>query len=450
MTSRRSPTSADIESIAADVAQQALMAMEVEETSLQVVRNKKNEFNTRCLLSWYCSVMQDLQFRSAHLKLMRNSPFHAYVKCEMVTYPISLIVDLMTRFDGEEHFKIGPCSLPFRPLDLATVMGIPNFGSPINLKADGTKASLHCILGCKKMMNKHNIHLKLREYIPQEGALAVEISVKLWFALLCSYFFFPTSGRSGLLSILPYLDDLHEMKNANWAAAIHEYLISGVKAFGTEAASSKTIFLTGCVPALGVQSECKEEQGTPPFSLELGSCTDCLEVDRPMRKRWTAFHREMIRGSQHYKKQMKKNSPSKGESSKKEEIICYECKKPGHMRGECPELHKKFKKDTRRKPKAMIATWSNDEEETSSEEENNEPSVCLMAQEEESSEAVGEQTSSDIDGDDHETQFTVGEQTSNDVDGDDHVRDSFCRGLGVFDGIATDRLISVAILATDL
>ncbi|MQM18357.1 hypothetical protein Taro_051346, partial [Colocasia esculenta] len=65
-------------------------------------------------------------------------------------------------------------------------------------------------------------------------------------------FLLPTSGRSRLLSILPYLDDLHEMKSANWAVAIHEYLISRVKAFVTGAASSKTIFLTGCVPALGV------------------------------------------------------------------------------------------------------------------------------------------------------------------------------------------------------
>ncbi|MQL74777.1 hypothetical protein Taro_007143 [Colocasia esculenta] len=251
MASRRSHTSAEIESIAADAVQQALMAMEVEETSLAVVRNKKNEFNMRCSLSFYRSVMQDLHFRSAHLKTMRNSPFHAYVKCEMVTYPISFIVDLMRRFDGEERFKIGPWSLPFRPSNLATVMGIPNIGSPINLNADGTKASLRRILGSKKTMDRHNVHLKLKEYVPQEGELAVEISVKLWFALLCSCFFFPTSGTSGLMSILPYLDDLHEMKNANWAAAIHEYLISGVKAFGAAAGSSKTIFLTGCVLTLG-------------------------------------------------------------------------------------------------------------------------------------------------------------------------------------------------------
>ncbi|MQM16352.1 hypothetical protein Taro_049307 [Colocasia esculenta] len=120
MASRRSPTSAEIESIAANAAQQALIAMEVDETSLEV--------------------------------------------------------------------------------------------------ADGTKASLRCILGSKQTMD---------------------------------------SGRSGLLSIMPYLDDLHEMKNINWAATIHEYLISGVKAFETAVACSKTIFLTGCVPVLGF-SDLKE------------------------------------------------------------------------------------------------------------------------------------------------------------------------------------------------
>ncbi|MQL84028.1 hypothetical protein Taro_016531 [Colocasia esculenta] len=167
MASRRSPTSAEIKSIAVDAAQQPLIAMEVDEISLEVVRNSN-----------------------------------------ISSYPES---------------------------DLC------------RMKADGTKASLRRILGSKQMMDRHNVLLKLTEYVPQEGELAVEIS----FALLCSCFFFPTSGRSGLLSILPYLDDLHEMKNANWAAAIHEYLISGVKAFRTAAACSKTIFLTGCVPALG-------------------------------------------------------------------------------------------------------------------------------------------------------------------------------------------------------
>ncbi|MQL77116.1 hypothetical protein Taro_009530 [Colocasia esculenta] len=213
MAPRRSPTSADIESIAADAVQQALMSVEFEETRLQV--ELASEVDEKFTIS-----------------------------------------------------RIGPCSLPFRPSDIATVMGIPNVASPIDLKTDGTKASLRRILGSKQTMDRHNIHLKLKEYVPQEGALAVEISVKLWVALLCSCFFFPTSGRSGLLSILPYLDDLHEMKNANWAAAIQEYLISGVKAFRTVVGSSKTIFLTGCVY---LEVNVRDEQPTASRRLTASS-----------------------------------------------------------------------------------------------------------------------------------------------------------------------------------
>lgn len=38
------------------------------------------------------------------------------------------------------------------------------------------------------------------------------------------------------------------------------------------------------------------------------------------------------------RKFLKKNANKKGEPSKKEEIIFYECKKVGHMRCQCPEL----------------------------------------------------------------------------------------------------------------
>ncbi|GAV74122.1 zf-CCHC domain-containing protein/DUF4219 domain-containing protein/UBN2 domain-containing protein, partial [Cephalotus follicularis] len=44
----------------------------------------------------------------------------------------------------------------------------------------------------------------------------------------------------------------------------------------------------------------------------------------------------------------------KGESSKLEEIICYECNKPGHYKSDCPRLKKKDL--VKKKNKAMIAT----------------------------------------------------------------------------------------------
>ncbi|GAV80652.1 zf-CCHC domain-containing protein/DUF4219 domain-containing protein/UBN2 domain-containing protein, partial [Cephalotus follicularis] len=52
-------------------------------------------------------------------------------------------------------------------------------------------------------------------------------------------------------------------------------------------------------------------------------------------------------------KVFKKNNTKKGEPSKIEEIICYECNKPGHYKSDCPRLKKK---EQVKKKKAMIAT----------------------------------------------------------------------------------------------
>ncbi|MQL82183.1 hypothetical protein Taro_014650 [Colocasia esculenta] len=66
-------------------------------------------------------------------------------------------------------------------------------------------------------------------------------------------------------------------------------------------------------------------------------------------------------------------------------IVCYECKKPGHMRGECPKLKKKLKKDkfTFKKAKAMMATWSDEDEEDNAQGSSRDEEIqCLMARSE--------------------------------------------------------------------
>ncbi|KAH9779205.1 hypothetical protein KPL71_007643 [Citrus sinensis] len=63
----------------------------------------------------------------------------------------------------------------------------------------------------------------------------------------------------------------------------------------------------------------------------------------------------------------------KNQKEKKEVIIWYECKKPGHIRSECPLLNKL-------KKKAMVATWDDIDEDSSDEEESQEVSnLELMA-----------------------------------------------------------------------
>ena len=71
--------------------------------------------------------------------------------------------------------------------------------------------------------------------------------------------------------------------------------------------------------------------------------------------------------------------------------VCYECKKPGHFKDECPNLKKKEEKEkTKKKPtwkgdknkKAFKATWSDSSESEDNEEEGEEATeevnLCLM------------------------------------------------------------------------
>ncbi|MQL91673.1 hypothetical protein Taro_024289 [Colocasia esculenta] len=79
-----------------------------------------------------------------------------------------------------------------------------------------------------------------------------------------------------------------------------------------------------------------------------------------------------------------------GKEVKRSEPICYECKKPGHLKAECPKLKKvEFKKNDnvkrfkKYKKKAMAAAWNNesdsDSESSSNEEEEEKANLAFMA-----------------------------------------------------------------------
>ncbi|MQM22472.1 hypothetical protein Taro_055524 [Colocasia esculenta] len=83
-----------------------------------------------------------------------------------------------------------------------------------------------------------------------------------------------------------------------------------------------------------------------------------------LTRQFKKFHKFKRKGSDNSKSFQKKDFSNKFESNKKSDIVCYERKKQGHMRGECPELKKKLKKEkfTFKKAKAMLATWSDEDE----------------------------------------------------------------------------------------
>ncbi|KAK8983113.1 hypothetical protein V6N11_057869 [Hibiscus sabdariffa] len=91
-----------------------------------------------------------------------------------------------------------------------------------------------------------------------------------------------------------------------------------------------------------------------------------------LARRFTRFMKSN-RGRKFLRKGEFKN---KNREEEKDQLICYECKKPGHIRTECPQLKKKsFGK--KKKLKAYVATWS--DEESSDEDEEEVANLCLMA-----------------------------------------------------------------------
>ena len=88
---------------------------------------------------------------------------------------------------------------------------------------------------------------------------------------------------------------------------------------------------------------------------------------------------ELAMLARRFRKFYKKNNEQrkfrgyKNKNEKKEPITCYECKKPEHIRLECPLLNKL-------KKKAMVATWDDSDEDSSDEEKSQEVSnLTLMA-----------------------------------------------------------------------
>ena len=120
-------------------------------------------------------------------------------------------------------------------------------------------------------------------------------------------------------------------------------------------------------------------------------------------KRMQKFMMKNKFGGKTYNKRsnFKKEGPSKEEKENREgakEVTCYKCKKPDHIKYDCPLY--KAKKEKRR---AMMATWSQSEDSSDDESENEFANMCFMAFEDQ------DKVSFDSDSNDDEVSFEYDE-----------------------------------------
>ena len=100
---------------------------------------------------------------------------------------------------------------------------------------------------------------------------------------------------------------------------------------------------------------------------------DSICSDMEDFKIFSKKYKKFIKFKKNFGKKLQRGSDPKERRSKDDPLICFECKKPGHMKMDCP-MRKKYK------GRAMLVEWLNSDEEDSENEENNEvANMCMMA-----------------------------------------------------------------------
>ncbi|MQL74245.1 hypothetical protein Taro_006595 [Colocasia esculenta] len=130
-------------------------------------------------------------------------------------------------------------------------------------------------------------------------------------------------------------------------------------------------------------------------SEEDESSSSCEDEEAMLSRRLQSIlakKKKFQSGRRHFKKNKDFKKPD-GKDQKKGEPICYECKKPGHIKAECPKFKKpefrkkeSSKKFRRHKKKAMVVAWSNSSDsnsESSSSSDEEEANLAFMANTEE-------------------------------------------------------------------
>ncbi|MQL90267.1 hypothetical protein Taro_022854 [Colocasia esculenta] len=149
----------------------------------------------------------------------------------------------------------------------------------------------------------------------------------------------PSSWHTKATVIEDY-KDLSTMKLDELIGSLMTYEIN-LKRKETEVNPRKSITLKASNKS---SSSSKKEAQKESDESESSSDSENDEMAM-LTRQFKKFLKFKKKGSGNFKTFQKKDFSNKFDSNKKSDmIVCYECKKPGHMRGECPELKKRLKK----------------------------------------------------------------------------------------------------------
>ena len=124
-------------------------------------------------------------------------------------------------------FQVGDRLIPFTLYYIALILGLLVRGEPIDCNQSHFGGSV-----VEKLLNRH-----LKTTSPERTQLVILLTkpsiqvpnrVRLYIALIFSYFLFPTTSKKVNPSLLPLLDDRANLGTYAWGKAVYDFLVSGL------------------------------------------------------------------------------------------------------------------------------------------------------------------------------------------------------------------------------
>ena len=159
----------------------------------------------------------------------------------------------------ERAFQVGDRLIPFTLYDVALILGLPVRGEPIDCNQSHAGGFL-----VEKLLNTH---LKISSLWKQtklvtlftKSSIKVPDRVRLYMALILSYFLFPTTSQKVTTNLLPLLDGRPNLGRYAWGKAVYEFLVSGLNRVAASQKAQKTrgnLHIQGCTALLQVKCFC--------------------------------------------------------------------------------------------------------------------------------------------------------------------------------------------------
>uniref|UniRef100_A0A2N9HV88 Aminotransferase-like plant mobile domain-containing protein n=1 Tax=Fagus sylvatica TaxID=28930 RepID=A0A2N9HV88_FAGSY len=164
----------------------------------------------------------------------------------------------------ERAFQVGDRLIPFILYDVALILGLPVRGELIDCNQSHPGGSLVETLLNTHLKTVSSEWTKLVTLLTK-SSIKVPDRVRLYMALILSYFLFPTTSQKVTTNLLPLLDDRANLGRYAWGKAVYEFLVSDLNCTAASKKAQKTrgnlhITRLHCL-ASGVVRACSDAMG---------------------------------------------------------------------------------------------------------------------------------------------------------------------------------------------